>query len=262
MLNRNGYATHGIGKWHCGLYTWGHTPAQRGFDTYLGLYLGSQGYFSHKNAGSIDFRLDYHDENGHFVDDIRDDLQGVYSTDIYTERAVSIISQHDSAKPLFVFLSYTAPHGPLEAPLEDVEKYSNHMSKSSSTRKIYATTISVMDRGIGDVVDALQQHGLWENTLFIFTSDNGGVYENVASNFPLRGGKESLQEGGVRALSFVNSPLLQKSGYINTNLHHVTDWYKTFQALARDQPEQVRLKWIYSLFCEIITTRLFIIAWK
>ena len=241
MLKRNGYATHGIGKWHCGLYTWDHTPAKRGFDTFLGLYLGSQGYFNHKNSGSLDFREDYYDEQGQFVDKMRDDQKGKYNTDIFTERAVSIISKHDSSKPLFMYLSYTAPHGPLEAPPDDIKKYSSHMKNSSPQRRKYATMISMMDRGIGDVVDTLEQYGLRDNTLLVFSSDNGGIFGGGASNFPLRGGKRSLQEGGVRAVTVVNSPLLKKTGYINKNLHHVTDWYRTFQKLARDLPQQVRI---------------------
>ena len=93
MLGRNGYATHGIGKWHCGMYTWAHTPAQRGFDKFFGLYLGRQGYFSHKNKESMDLRDDYYDQDGNFVDHMRTDLTGVYNThpEDFVEKLSSII---------------------------------------------------------------------------------------------------------------------------------------------------------------------------
>ena len=239
MLKRNGYATHGIGKWHNGFHTWKHTPAQRGFDTFLGLYNGAQDYFKHKRGRGFDLRLDYHDENGEFVDKLRYDLNNIYDTDIFSDRAVSVISDHDRAKPLFMYLAYTAPHDPFQVPAKEREKYSAHMPKSSKIRKTYASMISVMDRGIGDVVAALDQHGLKDNTLIVFFSDNGSVMQYPGSNYPLRGGKHGLHEGGVRALAFVNSPLLRETGYTNRDLFHVTDWYPTFQALARDKPSEV-----------------------
>ena len=238
MLKRNGYATHGIGKWHCGLYTWDHTPVKRGFDTFFGLYLGAQGYFSHKRSGHVDLRDNYIDKDGKFVDNVRLDLQGKYSTYLYTDRAVETIENHDKSKPLFLYLSYTAPHTPNDAPEEAVKKYASHIPSSPKQRRKYATQISIMDEGIGKVVEALKRENILDNTIIVFTSDNGAVYGKKGSNYPLRGGKQSLFEGGVRAVSFVSSPLLQKTGYVNKNLHHVTDWYATFQKMAGDQPEQ------------------------
>ena len=238
MLKRNGYATHGIGKWHCGMYTWDHTPVKRGFDTFFGLYLGAQGYFSHKRSGHVDLRDNYIDKDGKFVDNVRLDLQGKYSTYLYTDRAVETIENHDKSKPLFLYLSYTAPHTPNDAPEEAVKKYASHIPSTPKQRRKYATQISIMDEGIGKVVEALKKENILDNTLIVFTSDNGAVYGKKGSNYPLRGGKQSLFEGGVRAVSFVSSPLLQKTGYVNKNLHHVTDWYATFQKMAGDQPEQ------------------------
>ena len=239
MLKRNGYKTHGIGKWHCGYYSWKHTPAQRGFDTFLGGFLGAQNYKTHKRGKGFDFREDYHDENGNFVEKLRYDLDGVYNTNIFTDRAVSIISEHNQSEPLFLYLSYTAPHHPFQVPNKDKATYTSHMTKSSNDRKTFAAMISVMDRGIGQVVDALEEQGMREDTLIVFFSDNGAVMGYPGSNYPLRGGKHGMGEGGVRALTFVNSPMLQTTGYTNKDLFHVTDWYKTFQDLARDEPAKV-----------------------
>ena len=249
MLKRNGYATHGIGKWHCGMHTWQHTPLHRGFDSFFGLYLGSQDYFDHNRMRKLDFRSDYRTADGTLVDEMRDDLTGSYSTDKFTERAVSVISSHNHSKPLFLYLSYTAPHSPFQARKPDLRQFSSHMATSSPyrtggsslRRRTYATMVSVMDRGVGEVMSALRQHKLRENTLLVFLSDNGAMFGGPGSNYPLRGGKQSLHEGGVRSVAVVNSPLLRTTGYVNKHLHHVTDWYVTFQALARDYPDQVTI---------------------
>jgi len=236
MLKRNGYATHGVGKWHCGMHTWEHTPPKRGFDTYFGLFLGEQGYYSHKKTGKTDFRENFYDEHGNLVDDVRKDLKGQYNTYLFTNKSVELIQNHDQSKPFFLYLAYTAPHIPHEVPENEVEKYASHISLNK--RKKYAAMVSVLDRGVGKVADALTQSGMMDNTILVFTSDNGAYYKSVGSNYPLRGGKSSFFEGGVRGVSFVYSSLLRKSGYTNTNLHHVTDWYATFQKLAGDKPEE------------------------
>ena len=238
MLKRNGYATHGVGKWHCGSYTWDHTPAKRGFDTFFGLFLGGQNYYTHRDAskGWLDLRYDYHDESGTFVDDVRDDLDGRYNTYLFTNKSLELISNHDKNQPLFLYLGYTAPHIPDDAPAEDIKRYTSDAMKQS--RKTYASMVSIMDDGIGKVADALKDQGMMNNTILIFTSDNGARYTSEGSNYPLRGGKGTFLEGGVRGVTFVNSPLLQKTGYTNTNLHHVTDWYATFQRLAHDNTQK------------------------
>ena len=241
MLKRNGYVTHGIGKWHCGMYTWDHTPVKRGFDTFFGLYLGAQKYFSHKRSGVLDFRSNYYDENGVFQDKLRRDLDGQYNTRLFSDEAVNLITNHDETNPLFLYLSYTAPHNPYDVSKKDVSNYAKGIgNKPNKVRPKYAAMISVMDEGIGKVVESLEEKGIMNNTVIVFLSDNGAVYGSAGagSNYPLRGGKHSMFEGGIKTVSLVNSPLLNKSGYTNTNLLEVTDWYATFQRMAGDDPAQ------------------------
>ena len=235
MLKRNGYKTHGVGKWHLGMHTWEHTPPKRGFETWFGMFLGEQGYFSHKKIGRTDFRENYYDLDGNLVDNVRKDLKGKYNTYLYTDKSVELVQKHDQTKPFFLYLAYTAPHIPHEVPEEDADRFASHIL---GKRRNYAAMVSVMDEGVGKIADALTNNGMMENTIIVFTSDNGAYYKSVGSNYPLRGGKSSFLEGGVRGVTFVHSPLLQKSGYTNTNLHHVTDWYATFQKLAGDKPEE------------------------
>ncbi|XP_063684881.1 arylsulfatase B-like [Bolinopsis microptera] len=234
MLKTNGYSTHGVGKWHLGMHTWEHTPAKRGFDTWFGSYNSEQDYFKHTMANLTDFRENYYDENSNLVDDIRNDLTGQYNTYLFTDKSVELIQNHNQSNPFFLYLAYTAPHVPHQASKEDVERFASHIPKNTrqrEERQIYTTQISVMDEGIGKVIDTLRLKGMMDNTVLLFAYRFG-------SNYPLRGGKWSHLEGGVRAVSFVHSPLLEKSGYTNTNLHHVTDWYATFQKLAGDNPEK------------------------
>lgn len=237
MLKRNGYVTHGVGKWHVGAYSWEHTPVKRGFDTFFGAYLGAQDYWTHRSLAAewLDLRDDSLD-NGVFRDVIRDDLNGSYNTDFFTDRSVELIRSHDKSKPMFMYLAYTAPHIPEEAPEDQINKFYPE-DASNSTRKTYATMVTMMDIGIGKVVNALKDQSMLENSILVFMSDNGARFLSSGSNYPLRGGKGSFFEGGVRAMTFVNSPLLQKTGYTNKNIHHVTDWYATFQQMVGDSPE-------------------------
>ena len=235
MMKRNGYATHGVGKWHLGSHTWEHTPVKRGFETFFGGYLAEQDYFKHTNHGALDFRENYFDEIGHLVDKVRDDLTGQYNTYLFTNKSIELIQSHDQGKPLFLYLAYTAPHCPHQAPAKDVNKFASHLPGAEVNRK-YAAKISIMDEGIGKVVDVLTESGMMDNTILLFTSDNGAAFQG--SNYPLRGGKRSFLEGGVRGVTFIYSSLLKKSGYTNTNLHHVTDWYATFQKIVGDRPER------------------------
>ena len=186
------------------------------------------------------------DQDGLLKDTIRYDLKGNYSTDIYTDRAVELIrgsrqqgSHNTSTRgtpqqhPWFIYLAYTAPHLKYQAPKDKQHQYAQHMVISSKRRRLYASMISVLDEGVGRVVDVLDEVGVRENTVIVFASDNGApIGEGAGSNYPFKGGKKSFYEGGVRSVSFVNSPLLHKTGYVNRNIHHVVDWFPTFEYLA------------------------------
>jgi len=235
MLKGYGYSTHMVGKWHVGTHSWAHTPVRRGFDTFMGMFLGSGDYFTHMNpvAEALDCRSDYVDSNGTLVDKMESELDGQYITDVYTRKAIEAIEGHKD-KPLFLYLAYTAPHSLWQLPHSD-HVFFQHMPNATDHRKTYAGMISAMDRGIGQVVEALDQAGIRDNTLIVFCSDNGDKVDiRRGSNYPLRDGKGSQYEGGVRSVSFVNSPLLPKTHYTNKHLHHIIDWFPTFEALAQD----------------------------
>ena len=234
ILKEYNYSTHAVGKWHLGMHKWSFTPLYRGFDDFLGYYLGSQDYYTHIREEGFDLRSDYWDESGEFVDQIRYDLKGKYSTELYTQRVVDLISTKKiQDNPFFIYLAYQSVHVPHMVPQHYIDKYSTHIQDKSE--QIFAGMVSAMDEGVGNITAALETAGLADNTIIVFTSDNGAdvycVKQVTGSNFPFRGGKRSLYEGGIRSPTFVWGRGRVKPGYSNA-LVHVTDWLPTFWGLA------------------------------
>ncbi|KAL1116089.1 hypothetical protein AAG570_005584 [Ranatra chinensis] len=233
-----GYSTHAVGKWHLGFFRKQYTPLFRGFDTFLGYYNGYIGYYDHvaQNIGGND------DMNGY---DMRRnmtsawDLEGTYNTDLFSNEAVRIINEHDLSRPMFVYLAYAAVHGShpgrrLEAPQDLVNQLKNIRDPN---RRTYAAMVAKMDQGIGEVVTALKNRGMLDNTIIIFSSDNGAptresIFPNWGTNFPLRGAKETLWEGGVRSASFIWSSTFQQRPRVSNQLIHISDWLPTLYSAA------------------------------
>ena len=173
---------------------------------------------------------------------------GRYSTELYTERAQRIITQHDKTKPLFLYMPFQTPHSANPGdPLQVPERYFEKLSHIKHVkRRKYAGMVSVLDDAVGNVTQTLHQEGMLENTIIVFSSDNGGPTNgfnyNSASNYPLRGVKSMLWEGGTRAAAFVWSPLLKKSGYVSNHMMHVTDWLPTLVGRAAGQGQKCEVE--------------------
>lgn len=243
LLQDRGYLTYGVGKWHLGHWRRDLIPTWRGFDRWYGFLEGAQDHFNHTDRCGDHVGLDLWD------DDRPDTTQrGVYSTHLFTSKAIQFIRDHrvlfnssgttglvPSPAPFFLYLSYSAVHTPLQAPAEAVARFS-HLSDKK--RRVYAAMLAVMDEGIGNVTDELDAHGLMESTIVIFFSDNGGPTQEGASNWPLRGWKGSLWEGGIRSQAFVWSPLMlpKLRGRSWGGLLHVTDIMPTLVKLAGGDP--------------------------
>ena len=164
----------------------------------------------------------------------------MWITDLYAKKAVERIRNHNKSSPLFLFLSFQAPHMKIQTPP------AKYMSQYSGVEQIYqsirppakrsdlerAAAVTALDTGVGKVVDALKAAGLYQNSVIIFTTDNGGALLKK-SNFPLRSKKTWLYEGGVRAVGWVNSPHICKRGRVNNNnMMFVTDWFATLLSIA------------------------------
>lgn len=224
-----GYATHIVGKWHQGFFTSEYTPLRRGFDSHVGYWCGHIDYYDHTSVERPDqWGLDFR-----YNETIARDTLGRYATDIFTEAAVDIIRKHNPNQPLFLYLPHLASHAgngyePIQAPEEYVNRFPDI---EDINRRKFAGVVTVLDESVGAVVDALAQYGMLNNSIIIFSGDNGGATDgfngNAASNWPLRGCKDTLWEGGIRVPAFVWSPLIQKPSRVMNNLMSVEDWLPT-----------------------------------
>lgn len=193
-LKEGGYETAIIGKWHLGLEE-PNIPTKRGFDFFKG-YLGDMmdDYWTHRRHD-----INYMRENEKVIDP-----EG-HATDLFSQWAVDYInSKKDSKKPFFLYLAYNAPHFPVQPPKDWLEKVKKREAGLSEKRTKLVAFIEHLDYGIGNVINSLKENSLYDNTIIIFTSDNGGLLRDEANNGPLRDGKQSVYEGGLRVpTSFV-----------------------------------------------------------
>ncbi|XP_015238406.1 PREDICTED: arylsulfatase I-like [Cyprinodon variegatus] len=150
---------------------------------------------------------------------------------LMTGRVKKILQNHNSSTPLFLYLSLQAAHTPLQAPDLFLHHYKTH---SNRQRRHYAAMLSCLDDGVAQMVKEMKASGLYQNSVLIYSSDNGGQPLSGGSNWPLRGGKGTYWEGGIRAVGFVHSPLLKRKGIVSKALIHVSDWYPTLLRLAGD----------------------------
>ncbi|XP_077982545.1 arylsulfatase B-like [Glandiceps talaboti] len=219
-----GYMNYMIGKWHLGYCNYKYTPQGRGFDKFYGGYMGEFDYVTHKKNNV----LALHENN---IPDTSRCIQKRYLADVFADKAVEYFQNHNPCKPMFMYLSFLSVHAPLQPPQEYLDMYP-YVQNENRRKKL--AMITAMDDAVGRVVEGLKSTKLWNDTILIFSSDNGGPQnaDNEGNNWPLRGGKVSCWEGGTRAVTFVNSALLQKCGYNNTQMIHVTDWFPTIIKLA------------------------------
>ncbi len=230
LLREAGYTTALIGKWHLG-YPPTFGPLRSGYDEFFGIMAGGVDYFSHC-SGKGDHDL-YVGEESH--------REVGYLTDVLSQRAVDYVQQQaqqsKAGKPFFLSLHYTAPHWPWEtrddaniAP--DVAKNLFHLDGGNIHS--YRRMIHHMDEGIGNLVEALRAQDLLDNTLIVFTSDNGG--ERYSDNWPLVGGKMDLTEGGIRVPWIAHWPAVIPAGSTSRQHCMTMDWSATMLAIGGGRP--------------------------
>ena len=230
LLREAGYATALIGKWHLG-YPPHFGPLRSGYDEFYGIMAGGVDYFSHC-SGKGDHDLFIGEAEHHEVG---------YLTDLLSQRAVSYVQQRAEAarqgQPFFLSLHYTAPHWPWEtrddAHLAEQVK-DNLFHLHGGNVETYRRMIHHMDEGIGSLVAALRAQGLLENTLIVFTSDNGG--ERFSDSWPLVGGKMDLTEGGIRVPWIAHWPRVIPAGSTSTQHCMTMDWSATLLEAGGGQP--------------------------
>jgi arylsulfatase A-like enzyme len=230
-LKEAGYKTSMVGKWHLGHADQKYWPRQRGFDYHYGAVIGEIDYFTHDSHGVLDWQ-----RNNQPVEE-----EG-YVTQLLGADAVRVVQEHDSKDPLFLYLAFTAPHSPYQAPQEYLERFA-HIQEP--TRRAYAAMISCLDDEIGKVIAALEEKGMREDTVIVFHSDNGGTKSKQfageadvskitipCDNGSFKGGKGQLYEGGTRVPAVVNWPGRIEPGTEVDGVVHVVDMLPTLVHLA------------------------------
>ena len=210
VLGKVNYKTKAIGKWHLGAHE-SLVPERRGFDEFFGFIIGGHRYFPEdltindltEARRQMDGYITRIYDNGNRIDTKK------YLTEELSDNAVKFI-EDNSDNPFFLYLSYNAPHTPLQATKKDLER---NMHIEVEKRRTYAAMVSSMDDGIGLILDKLEEKKISDNTIVIFFSDNGGVeWYNFSDNGVLRGIKGDFYEGGIRVPFAMQWPKKIKPG--------------------------------------------------
>jgi len=223
-LRDAGYVTAICGKWHLGSFAAEYHPLARGFTHAYGHLYGAIDYFTHRRDGRLDWWRDGRplEEPG-------------YSTHLLGAEAVKIVERHDAARPLFLYVPFNAVHAPQQVPDDYLAPYQRLPQK----RRKLAGMLAALDEQVGRIAAAVDRRGWTGNTLFLFTSDNGGPDPGrTTDNGPLRAGKGTVYEGGVRVCAFATWPGHLPAGARNRRPLHIVDWYPTLLGLAGARVDQ------------------------
>lgn len=223
LLRSAGYHTALVGKWHLGLAAEDH-PVNRGFDFFHG-FLG-------------DMMDDYFDHRRHEINYMRREFDEIHpeghATDLFTEWSIEYIkSRGEQQTPWFLFLSYNAPHSPIQPPDEWLEKTKREHPDMPLQRAKLVALIEHLDDGVGRVLAALDETGQAEDTIVVFVSDNGGQLNMGASCGKYRGGKQDMYEGGLRVPVGVRWPGRVEPGSVTEHVAITMDLFPTLCAAAQ-----------------------------
>lgn len=234
------WATHALGKWHLGWYFRNYTATYRGFDTFFGSsgnYGGGDGYWQHTVAGADrcgtgphTFAKDFIDAEGSNLRLADPSVFGEYDANVLTARAMQIVADHPLSRGLYVYLAYHNVHDPQNAPCSTVGRYEHTRWDG---RKVSNAMLTELDSGVENITDVMRARGMWQDTLVVFHTDNGGPSDH-ASNHPLRGAKFTFWDGGLKGVAFVSGGAVPSPvrGTLFDGLAHVSDWYATIAAFG------------------------------
>jgi len=222
LLQKNGYETYLVGKWHLGFGPQ-NSPNKNGFDYFFGFHAGASDYISHTSRNGLDDL--YENENA-----IK--KEG-YLTDLWMEKAIGIIkTKHE--KPFFLNIMFNAPHWPWQAPGD--EHYPDTLDwRNGGTKEKFAAMMKSLDDAVGKIMQAVDDEYMASNTLVIFTSDNGG--ESFSDMGIYSGKKEQLWEGGIREPAFVRWPGVIPANSVSQQAIITMDWTATILAAAHAKPD-------------------------
>ena len=228
-----------IGKWHLGWPTWAHWPTSRGFDEFYGFMNGEIDYWNKTWNGFLDLQ----DNNALVTDPVE---LTTHAGSLMSQKAIAAMRAHEDAYssrggnrvPMFLYYAPALVHSPWEAPVEYLEKcggFTEALREDSQRIHHYCAMILMLEESVSNITCTLQELGWANNTVMVVLSDNGGDSRNIpGSNAPLRGSKNTLWNGGVRANCFIHSELipLRARGAKFEGLSHITDWLPTLMHVA------------------------------
>src|SRR5499427_148417 len=229
LLKKEGYGTTLVGKWHLGVLP-DYGPLKSGYDHFYGFRGGAVDYYSHAGTNQQDDLWD---------DDVPIQRAG-YLTDLLGARAVEVIDEAaKTGRPFFLSLHFNAPHWPWEAPGDEAEseriRGTNLFHYDGGAQKTYTRMIAQMDLQIGRVLTALEANRLIDDTIVVFTSDNGG--ERFSDTWPFTGRKTELLEGGLRVPAVIRWPGQLFAGVASEQVTIGMDWFPTLLAAAGAAPD-------------------------
>jgi arylsulfatase A-like enzyme len=230
ILKKAGYRCALVGKWHLGTLP-EYGPLLSGYDYFYGFRSGAVDYFTHKSGSAATGAEDL------WEGDVRIQRAG-YLTDLLGGRAVELIESYTAtSKPFFISLHFNAPHWPWEAPGDEAEaeRITSLFHYDGGTQRTYQRMIEQMDLQIGRVLQALDAGGVAENTIVVFTSDNGG--ERYSDTWPFTGRKTELLEGGLRVPALIRWPARIPFGIASEQVAIGMDWFPTLLAAAGAAPD-------------------------
>eukprot|EP01084_Bolivina_argentea_P015802 29610_1 len=236
LLRKFNYTNHMEGKWHLGYAAWNMTPTARGFDTHFGYYQGAEDYYTHEIANGYDF---FNNKEIYFG------ANETYSINLYYAMFESILmnyinNQTTKDQPLFLYMAFQTVHTPIENPPQ-LYAECNINNITNPHRKSYCEKMVALDNTINDMINLYKTYGLWDDTLLIVTTDNGGmpywsdddnpIVVSWGCNMPYRAGKLTLFQGGVKGVGFLNGGdnIIPSNirGTKSNILCHVIDWVPT-----------------------------------
>ncbi|XP_070566389.1 arylsulfatase B-like [Ptychodera flava] len=229
-LKEVGYKTYIVGKWHLGFCNEDYLPNARGFDKFFGFYKGGFDFYNHSSS-----EFGPYSPGQYLGYDLHEDIAGqpsiqvtdnvTYSTELFRDKILEYIEDHDPSDPMFLFVPFQQPHMPTDVPTEWADMYKETVS--DLIRRNYSGQVTIMDDVVGDIRTKLEERGMFEDSLLIFHGDHGGDVQYMASNWPYRGNKGTFFEGGIKGAGLISGKGIEKTGYRNYELYHVTDIFPT-----------------------------------
>ncbi|XP_025101313.1 arylsulfatase J-like [Pomacea canaliculata] len=225
------YVNSHVGKWHLGHCNKTLTPLERGFHFDYGFYTNALGFFNHSGEGP--FSYDFRNQTDLYYE------QGTYAADLFRQYVRNFIANRDKSKPFFIYYAMQSVHCPCEAKQELVNTVCSHIKDLE--RRTRCAMVYSADEAVGDLRDVLISEGIYNSTTVLLMSDNGGPLEGAGTNWPLRGQKSSLWEGGTRSFTVLRSAKLRNTNTTFKGMIHAVDWLPTLMRGAGLVPPSTSL---------------------